>query len=253
MTTTTGGGAWGQRPSTLLGGVFARARGHWEKVSRRFSEAAAYARNVRAALAWRREEARRHRRAHLQKSQEIGSRVVAEYAAKLRKFLEQLPEQVELARMDMCPGPLYQKPFKETGGTMVVNRWGEVYFDERTAKKQLVCGFTLVQLQKVLLAESAIFLGIGEIVGGVESMQNSFFALLDAIKDPCTWDPGHSIQCRIRGQTLVIPVNQWILGSGESGLGGLADILRLFGAGGFGFWGINNVQDAPSELVDRSV
>ena len=136
---------------------------------------------------------------------------------------------------------------------MVVNRWGEVYFDERTAKKQLVCGFTLVQLQKVLLAESAIFLGIGEIVGGLENMQNSFFELLDAIKDPCTWDPGHSIQCRVRGQTLVIPVNSWILGDGGSNLGSLNSILRLFGFGGFGFWGINNVQDAPSELVDRSI
>ena len=248
------GGTWRLRPSTtLLGRAFARVRAYRDKVARRFAEAATFARNVRAAAAWGREEARRRRREHFQKSQEIGSRVVAEYAAKLRSFLEQLPERVELARMDMCPGPLYQKPFKETGGTMVVNRWGEVYFDERTAKKQLVCGFTLVQLQKVLLAESAIFLGIGEIVGGLENMQNSFFELLDAIKDPCTWDPGHSIQCRIRGQTLVIPVNSWILGDGGSNLGSLNSILRLFGFGGFGFWGINNVQDAPSELVDRSI
>ena len=153
---------------------------------------------------------------------QIRSALIAEYILKYQRIIDQIPKEWATVRFDFCPGPLYEKPLRETGGTLVIEQNGIKRIDPETVDAKRICGYKLDELVIVLQAYSVILQGFGVLMNGLDAFQDAAIRWFDGVKDECSYNPQANLDCVLRGFTITIPFDDFLFGDG-----GFSSIVNL--------------------------
>ena len=134
-----------------------------------------------------------------------------------------IPKEWATVRFDFCPGPLYEKPLRETGGTLVIEQNGIKRIDPETVDAKRICGYKLDELVIVLQAYSVILQGFGVLMNGLDAFQDAAIRWFDGVKDECSYNPQANLDCILRGFTITIPFNDFLFG--EGGFSNIANLI----------------------------